>query len=112
MPTMIDRRQFLLATAATPVALASPVEDLWGTPVIDIHAHTRTDADANATHCDGAGISHAVLLTRTNQLAGARAAQAAHPDRFVWSASTDPGHTRPATNRLKTILISEWSPAV
>ncbi len=89
MPTMIDRRQFLLAAAAAPVALASPVEDLWGGPVIDIHAHTRRDADANAAHCDGAGISHAVLLTSTNQLAGARAAQAAHPDRFVWSASTD-----------------------
>ena len=86
---MIDRRRFLLAAPAAPVAIASPVEDLWGGSVIDIHAHTRSDADANAAHCDGAGISHAVLLTRTNQLAGARAAQAAHPDRFVWSASTN-----------------------
>jgi len=86
---MIDRRQFLLAAAAAPLALAAPVEDLWGGPVIDIHAHTRRDADANAMHCDGAGISHAVLLTRANRAAGAAAAQAAHPGRYVWSASTN-----------------------
>ena len=84
---MIDRRQFLLAAAAAPVALAAPVEDLWGGPVIDIHAHTRNDPNGNAAHCDGAGISHAVLLTRANQLDAAKAAQAAHPGRFYISAS-------------------------
>lgn len=56
--------------------------------MIDIHAHTRNDPDGNAAHCDGAGISHAILLTRANQLDAAKAAQAAHPGRFYISAST------------------------
>lgn len=85
---MIDRRQFLLAAAAAPVALAAPVEDLWGGPVIDIHAHARNDPNGNAAHCDGAGISHAILLTRADRLDDAKAAQAAHPGRFYISAST------------------------
>lgn len=85
---MVSRRQFLLAAAAAPVAFASPVEDLWGGPVLDIHAHTRNDPNGNAAHCDGAGISHAILLTWANQLHAAKAAQAAHPGRFYISASS------------------------
>jgi hypothetical protein len=85
---VVSRRQFLLAAAAAPVAFASPVEDLWGGPVLDIHAHTRNDPNGNAAHCDGAGISHAILLTWANQLHAAKAAQAAHPGRFYISASS------------------------
>ncbi|MDA0205899.1 MAG: amidohydrolase family protein [Acidobacteria bacterium] len=106
---MIDRRQFLLAAAAAPVALAAPVEDLWGGPVIDIHAHTRSDANGNATHCDGAGISHAILLTRANQLDNAKAAQAAHPGRFHISASTrltDPNAAADLTKAVKDGAIA------
>jgi predicted TIM-barrel fold metal-dependent hydrolase len=90
---MVNRREFLFASAAASVAVAAPVEDLWGGPVIDSHAHTRSDAEANAAHCDGAGISHAILLTRANQAEVARAAQAAHPGRFYISGRatlTDP----------------------
>ena len=84
---MIDRRQFLLALAAAPVALASKGENPWGGPIIDIHAHARPSADANAGHCDGAGISHAILLTRPDQVDESAAARNAHPGRFFWSAS-------------------------
>jgi predicted TIM-barrel fold metal-dependent hydrolase len=91
------------AAAATPVALAAPVEDLWGGPVFDIHAHTRRDA--NAAHCDGAGISHAVLLTRANQLEGARAAQAAHPGHYAISASTNV--TEPNAAAVLTQAVSD-----
>lgn len=104
MPVVINRRHFLLAAAAAPVALASPVEDLWGGPVIDIHAHLRRDANGNAAHCDGAGISNAVLLTNVSQLEGAKAAQAAHPGRFVISASTritQPNAAEVLTNAVK-----------
>ena len=105
---MIDRRQFLLAAAAAPVALAAPVEDLWDGPVIDIHAHTR-DVNGNATHCDGAGISHAILLTRANQLDNAKAAQAAHPGRFYISAAvtlTDPKAADILTQAVKNGAIA------
>ena len=106
---MIDRRQFLLAAAAAPVALAAPVEDLWGGPVIDIHAHTRRDANGNAAHCDGAGISHAILLTRANQWDNAKAAEAAHPGRFYISASTrltDPNAAAGLTKAVKDGAIA------
>ena len=109
---VIDRRQFLLSTAvATATACSSStetpevgeapkvlstVEDVWGGPIIDIHAHVREDPDGNAAHCDGAGISHAVLLPsapavviRDDAIDRLKATQARHPDRFVWSASAD-----------------------
>jgi predicted TIM-barrel fold metal-dependent hydrolase len=84
---MLDRREFLLSIAATPVALASTGENLWGGPVIDIHAHTRPHVDANAVHCDGAGISHAILLARPDQVDDSHTARNAHSGRFFWSAS-------------------------
>ena len=90
---MIDRRQFLLAAAAAPIALAAPAEDLWGGPVIDIHAHMRDEPHGNAAHCSGAGISHAILLTRANELDTAKGAQEVYPGRYQISASvsiTDP----------------------
>lgn len=105
----MNRRQFLLAAAAAPGALAAPVEGLWGGPVIDIHAHTRTDPNGNAAHCDGVGISHAILLTRATQMDAAKAAQAAHPGRFYISASTRLTSTHAAddlTNAVKAGAIA------
>lgn len=100
---MIDRRQFLLSSAAvaaagcsstvetTEVAKAptSTVEDLWGGPVIDLHSHMRQDVDSNAVHLDGSGCSHAVILARTSQTELVHEAQAKYPGRYSWSASTN-----------------------
>lgn len=102
---MLTRRRFLLSTAAastlacssapepaevaeTPAA-APTTEDLWGAGVIDIHTHFRGDADANAVHLDGCGVSHAVLLTRVANIPELKETLAKHPGRYVWSASVD-----------------------
>lgn len=102
---MLDRRQFLLTAAAASVAAAQPVEDLWGGPVIDIHAHLRRDADGNAVHCDGAGVSHAVLLAGANSVEQVTAARTKHPGRYVWSASTDV--TRPDSVAVLTKAVEQ-----
>ena len=102
---MVNRRRFLLSAASvSPLACsgsrepeevakvseAAPAkEDLWGGPVLDIHAHLRQDADGNAVHLDGCGVSHAILLTRVSSTPQLKETIAKHPDRYVWSASVD-----------------------
>jgi predicted TIM-barrel fold metal-dependent hydrolase len=100
----MDRRRFLLSTAAASALAcssapepaevaevsetASAREDLWGGPVLDIHAHLRNDVDGNAVHLDGCGVSNAILLTRVSDIPLAKEAMAKYPDRYVLSART------------------------
>ncbi|MEZ5396621.1 MAG: amidohydrolase family protein [Bryobacterales bacterium] len=100
---MLDRRHFLFSAAAATLSCshsperaevadaseaAPPKEDLWGGPVLDIHT-PRGDADANAVHLDGCGVSNAVLLTRVSGVPELQQALAKYPDRYVWSAAVD-----------------------
>ncbi len=84
---MLNRREFLSA-ASVSLALAQDPPN-WGGPVIDIHFHMRVDPAANWDHLAGAGISHAILLTRGSVSTAVPKVQAAHPGRFHWSASAD-----------------------
>jgi predicted TIM-barrel fold metal-dependent hydrolase len=120
---MLDRRQFLLSTAAMSAAAAcssspepapaeatpdaaSATEDLWGGPVIDIHAHLRDDVDANAVHLDGCGVSNAILLTRETAVDLVKETIAKRPQRYVWSARADV--TSPdAADQLRKLVVED-----
>ena len=83
----MNRRQFLgNAIAATAVSnlLAQPQPELpWGSPVLDVHFHTRPTPEADIAHLDGAGIKMAVLLTPAQAVARSAAAIAKYLGRFV-----------------------------
>jgi len=88
---MLNRRQFLAAAVSTVSTLrtqmvASPE---WGGPILDIHSHLRQGLDANVTHMDGCGVTHAVLLARSSASEQVKTIQAKHPKRFEWAASSD-----------------------
>ena len=88
---MLNRRQFLAAAVSTVSTLrtqmvASPE---WGGPIIDIHSHLRQGLDANVTHLDGCGVTHAVLLARSSASEQVKTIQAKYPKRFEWAASAD-----------------------
>lgn len=111
------RRQFLsAATAASttaaaatllsaqePAAAAPPPD--WGGKVIDIHSHLRQNADANAGHLDGSGVSNAILLARAGGTDLVKQVQAKHPGRFVWSASAD--ITKPDAEAVLTKAVKD-----
>ena len=87
---MLNRRQFLAASAALPAAslLAQPTYE-WGGPVLDIHLHLRQDGASNLAHIDGSGVAKAVLLTRVTEAERAKDLIAKYPTRFVWMTSAD-----------------------
>jgi predicted TIM-barrel fold metal-dependent hydrolase len=89
----MDRRTFLqsalvLAASSRQLGAQSPAA-LWGGPVLDIHHHLRPTMDGNISHCDGAGVTKAVLLSNVNAEDHAKEVMAAHPGRFVRFASVD-----------------------
>ncbi len=102
----MNRRSFIqiAAAAAVPLGHAQTVP-MWGSPVLDIHLHLRRDADSNATHMDGCGVSNAVLLSRGNAVAQVREMQAKYPGRFVWSASAD--ITKPDAAEILTKAVKD-----
>ncbi len=80
---MIHRRQFLTtAAAATASRLLAQAPNEWGSPVLDMHLHFRGN-DGNLEHIEGSGCTMANLLTSANQDAGAQAAIAKHPGRYI-----------------------------
>src|SRR5580658_10375576 len=80
---MIHRRQFLTAAAAaTASRLLAQAPNEWGSPVLDMHLHFRGN-DGNFEHIEGSGCTMANLLTSSNQDAGAQAAIAKHPGRYI-----------------------------
>lgn len=90
---MLNRREFLasslLATTAATLSAQPASPNDWGGTVRDIHFHLRQGLDANMTHMQGCGVTHAVLLTRGTAAEQVKAMQAKYPGRFIWSASAD-----------------------
>jgi uncharacterized protein len=89
---MMNRRHFLeiAAAAATLPRLSAQSEFPWGGPVLDVHLHPRRAPDTCFAHIEGSGVTKAVLLTNVRDQDRAKGEIAAHPDRFVWFAATDP----------------------
>jgi predicted TIM-barrel fold metal-dependent hydrolase len=90
----MNRRTFLqsalaLAASSRPLGAQSPAAQPWGGPVLDIHHHLRPTMDGNINHCDGAGVTKAVLLSNVNAEDHAKDVIAAYPGRFVRFASVD-----------------------
>ena len=86
---MIDRRQFISATAAAATASLWAQANEWGGPVLDIHLHLRPDGESNVAHINGSGVTKAVLLTRVQLVDQSKALAEKHPGRFVWFVSAD-----------------------
>jgi predicted TIM-barrel fold metal-dependent hydrolase len=89
----MDRREFLataaaLASASALGAQADPPPQ-WDGPVLDTHLHLRNGVDANYTHMQGCGVTHAVLRARDASIDQVRSIQSKYPKRFVWTASAD-----------------------
>jgi predicted TIM-barrel fold metal-dependent hydrolase len=90
----MNRRQFFqtAAAAATVSRLAAQDEaPNWGTNVIDVHLHPRQQADAEWTHMQGCGVTHAVLLTNARAVPHAKEEIAKRPDRLKLFVGVDPG---------------------
>ena len=105
----MDRRAVLAslgAVAACRVA-ASPLRaqeaPRWGSPVIDMHFHMRTTPEANIAHQQGAGVTAANLLARSNT-ASAVDLQAQKPAMFpCWFGAADV--TKPDAEQLLTQAV-------
>lgn len=105
---MIPRRQFLKSAALAALAAHLPAQTAtneWGTPVIDIHHHLRPTVKANMDHLDGAGVTHANLLTSGAALENVHAMQAARPKHFVWFNRVD--ITQPDAEKLLTQAVKD-----
>jgi predicted TIM-barrel fold metal-dependent hydrolase len=90
----MNRRTFLqsalvLAAGSRQLGAQSAAAQLWGGPVLDIHHHLRPTMDGNVNHCEGAGVTRAVLLSSVNAEDHAKEVIAAYPGRFVRFASVD-----------------------
>ena len=89
----ISRRE-LLATAAVAAwgsrleAQGDPPPD-WGGPIVDTHLHLRGTVDANHTHMQGCGVTHAVLRARDSAADQVQAIQQKYPGRFVVDGERD-----------------------
>jgi uncharacterized protein len=99
----MERRTFLASLGA--FAAASPARaqetSTWSAPVIDMHFHMRRTAELNIAHQQGAGVTAANLLTRTDSAAAVAPLQAQHPAMFPsWFGSTDV--TKPDAETLLT----------
>jgi predicted TIM-barrel fold metal-dependent hydrolase len=97
----MDRRKFL----AGAVAAASPAwaqdTPVWSAPVIDMHFHMRRTPELNIAHQQGAGVTAANLLARTDSVTAVTPLQAQYPAMFPsWFGSTDV--TKPDAEQLLT----------
>jgi predicted TIM-barrel fold metal-dependent hydrolase len=100
------RRTFLQSAAVAAAALRSKAQSAapdWGGPVRDLHFHMRRTPEANVAHLDGAGVSHANLLTRAGAAEQVAEIQARYPGRFMWFASAD--ITRPEAEKQLTDAV-------
>jgi predicted TIM-barrel fold metal-dependent hydrolase len=97
---VINRRQFLgaAAAAATASRLLAQTPNEWGSPVLDMHLHFKRD-DGNFEHIEGCGVTVANLLTPSAQDAGAQAAMAKHPGRYI--RFTSAGYTKDGLDQMR-----------
>jgi predicted TIM-barrel fold metal-dependent hydrolase len=92
----MNRRHFCSALGSGAIScLNGQPSNEWGNPVLDIHLHPRAGsgrpniAGGELAHVTGAGMTKAVLLNRPETAGHSKALVKQHPDRFVWSVSTD-----------------------
>src|SRR6266446_7738739 len=102
----MDRRAVLTSLGA--IAAISPLQAQepphWSAPVIDMHFHIRRTAELNIAHQQGAGVTAANLLARTDSAAAVAPLQAQHPAMFPsWFGSADV--TRPDAEALLTQAV-------
>jgi predicted TIM-barrel fold metal-dependent hydrolase len=104
----INRRTFVAAALSLPLlatdsawASSAPEVD-WGGTVLDCHLHLRPGG-GNAAHCDGSGVSHALLLARTGS-SDVADVLGQRPGRFFWMASADV--TRPDAVEILTEAVA------
>jgi len=80
----MERRTFLASLGA--FAAASPARaqeaQAWGAPVIDMHFHMRRTQELNIAHQQGAGVTAANLLARTDSASAVGPLQAGNPAMF------------------------------
>jgi predicted TIM-barrel fold metal-dependent hydrolase len=96
----MNRRQFLAALAATPLAAA---DTSWGGPVIDIHLHPRRGEAREIDHLEGSGVGMAVLLPGGGSEERAKTVMREHPKQFVRFTNFDV-RTPEAADRLRAGL--------
>src|SRR6266446_6049932 len=102
----MDRRAVLTSLGA--IAAMSPLRAQepphWSAPVIDMHFHMRPTLELNIAHQQGAGVSAANLLARTDSNSAVAALQAQKPAMFPsWFGSTDV--TKPDAEQLLTQAV-------
>lgn len=85
-----SRRGFLLTGAAVAATAAVADDNPWGGPVVDCHHHLRRPMEGNATHLDGCGVTHALVLARAEWTDHMLELRKAQPGRYLaWFAGTD-----------------------
>jgi len=106
----VDRRTVLASlgavVAASPLKAQEPVQSPpeWNSPVIDMHFHIRRTPELNIAHQQGAGITAANLLTRTDAAPTAAQLMAQKPAMFpCWFGSSDV--TKPDAEQLLTQAV-------
>jgi uncharacterized protein len=101
----MQRRKFLqttLGALAAANAVAKSEAD-WGGPVLDTHLHLRREPESCFTHCQGCGVSNAVLLTRATDEDKAKEEMQIRPGVFVRSVAADPSQPDGAEVMRKAI---------
>jgi predicted TIM-barrel fold metal-dependent hydrolase len=101
----MDRRTVLASLGAFAAGAARAQEaPAWSAPVIDMHFHTRRTPELNIAHQQGAGVTAANLLTRTDAAAAVAPLQAQYPAMFPsWFGSTDV--SKPEAEQLLTQAV-------
>jgi predicted TIM-barrel fold metal-dependent hydrolase len=102
----MDRRTVLASLGA--MAAASPLRaqeaPKWSAPIIDMHFHMRRTPELNIAHQQGAGVTAANLLARTDSAAAVSPLQAQKPAMFPsWFGAADV--TKPEAEQLLTQAV-------
>ena len=84
----MNRRIFLAAAAGSLARLKG--ETQWGTPVLDIHLHPRSDDATETEHLQGTGCTQAVLLPGRNSEDHCKEVMRRQPGRYIRFTNTDP----------------------
>jgi predicted TIM-barrel fold metal-dependent hydrolase len=103
----MDRRTVLASLGAFAAAPAWAQDaPVWSAPVIDMHFHMRRTPELNIAHQQGAGVTAANLLARTDAAAAVALLYAERPAMFPsWFGATDV--TRPDAEALLTQAVKD-----